>query len=113
VTNGMDNPILNSPLAQPDRRFVIGPRGPAGEIREGRRPSESFILIALTKEGSRGSVGAEQVEIDFDATGEWREKNTLINELRREVARWRLGRSTPASLRPLESLISGSGGRSP
>ncbi len=41
----IDNPILNSPYEQPDRYYEIGPEGPTGEIREGRRPSESFIPI--------------------------------------------------------------------
>jgi type III restriction enzyme len=57
-------------------------------IREGRRPSESFIPIAITK---KGRSGADQLEIDFDATGERRERNSLINDLRRDVAKWRRG----------------------
>jgi hypothetical protein len=87
----IDNPILSSPYEQPDRHYEIGPDGPTGVIRDGRRPSESFIPIAITQKGRRGKDQTEQLEIDFDATGERRERNTLINDLRRDVAKWRMG----------------------
>jgi type III restriction enzyme len=45
MTGSMDNPILNSPYDQLDRYYEIGPLGPTGEIKGGRRPSESFIPI--------------------------------------------------------------------
>ncbi|MBB6174862.1 type III restriction enzyme [Nocardiopsis mwathae] len=88
MTKVIENPILNSPYEQPDRYYEVGPQGPTGEIREGRRPSESFIPIAVSKKGKKG---LDQIEIDFDATGERRERNSLINDLRREVFRWRRG----------------------
>jgi len=91
VTGTLDNPILNSPYEIPKRHFVIGPTGPTGEIAVGRRPSESFIPIAGATKGNKGSDGSEQEAMDFDATGERREKNTLINELRRELEKWRTG----------------------
>jgi len=100
VAESIANPILNSPYEQPDRHFVIGPTGPTGEIKLGRRPSESFIPIAVTKKGRRLASGAVQEMADFDITGERREKNTLINDLRREVGRWReggYGRVTPTT----------------
>jgi type III restriction enzyme len=94
MTNGRDNPTSTRPS-----RSRIAVSSSARKARPGRSGigavPESFILIAVTKEGSRGSVGAERVEIDFDAAGGGREKNTLINELRREVDRWRLGREYP------------------
>lgn len=85
VTAQLDNPILNGPYDEPDRYYEIGPQGPTGEIRDGRRPSESFIPIAaITKKGK-----GVQEQIDFDLTGERREKNSLINDLRGEVEKWR------------------------
>ncbi|WP_244666559.1 hypothetical protein [Myceligenerans indicum] len=60
----IDNPILNSPYEQPDRHYVIGPQGPTGEVRDGRRPSESLIPIAVTKKGK----AFEQEGFDFDLT---------------------------------------------
>jgi type III restriction enzyme len=89
VTDAIDNPILNSPYQQPDRHFEIGPNGPTGVVNDGRRPSESFIPVAMTKKGKRVRGDFEEIELDFDATGERRERNGLINEIRRDVARWR------------------------
>jgi type III restriction enzyme len=86
VGKAIDNPILNSPYAQPDRYYEVGPNGPTGEIRDGRRPSESFIPIAIAKKGA----DAGQAELDFDSR-ERRERNSLINDLRRDVASWRRG----------------------
>ncbi|MEU5786793.1 BPTD_3080 family restriction endonuclease [Micromonospora purpureochromogenes] len=88
MTGTIENPILNSPYEQPDRYYEIGPQGPTGEIKDGRRPSESFIPIAITK---KGKAQFQQGAFDFDATGERREKNTLINEIRRDIAKWRRG----------------------
>ncbi len=91
MTTSIDNPILNSPYEQPDRHYVIGPHGPTGEIRDGRRLSESFIPIAVTTKGKTGQDGSEQFAIDFDVTGERRQQNDLINEIRRDVDKWRIG----------------------
>lgn len=89
MSTPIDNPILNSPYEQPDRHYVIGPQGPTGEIKDGRRPSESFVPIAVSKKGKKGGDGSEQEGFDFDATHERREKNSLINDLRRDVDKWR------------------------
>jgi len=99
VSESIANPILDGPYEQPDSYFEIGPSGPTGAIRPGRRPSESFIPIAAARKGKQDQA-AEQAEIDFDLTGERREKNSLINDLRREVALWRqrgYGRVTPTT----------------
>jgi len=99
VGESIDNPIINSPYEQPDQHFEIGPKGPTGVVKPGRRPSESFIPIAPIRKG-RQAAAAVQVEIDIDLTGERREKNSLINDLRREVGLWRqrgYGRVTPTT----------------
>jgi type III restriction enzyme len=90
MTGTIDNPILNSPYEQPDRYYEVGPTGPTGEIKDGRRPSESFIPIAISKKSQQ-----VQQSLDFDPTGERREKNTLINDIRRDVAAWRRGAHYP------------------
>jgi type III restriction enzyme len=89
VAESIANPILNSPYDPPERYFEVGPRGPTGETKAGRRPSESFIPIAAPRKGKNLADGATQGVIDFDLTGERREKNSLINELRRDVDLWR------------------------
>lgn len=84
--DALDNPILNTPYDAPDRHFVIGPNGPTGEIKAGRRRSESFIPVPPPK---KGKAPVEQAALDFDLTGERREENSLINDIRREVELWR------------------------
>ena len=78
---------------QPDPQLALRPAGGVFRARTerpdrgwltGRRPSESFIPIPVARRG-RG----EQQTLDFDVTGERRERNALINDIRREVERWR------------------------
>ena len=76
----MDSPILNSPYAPPDRHSEVGPDGPTGVIKDGRRLSQSWYPIAVAKNGKKGEPVQET--IDFDLTGERRERNDLINEIR-------------------------------
>jgi type III restriction enzyme len=84
VNEALTNPILNGPYDPPESYFEIGLNGPTGKIIPGRRPSESFIPIPQTKKGHQ-----ETLELDFDATGERREANQLINDIRRDVEIWR------------------------
>lgn len=84
----LDDPILNGPYDPPEQHFVLGADGPTGEIRPGRRPSESFIPIPQERKGKR-SVDYEQQAFDLDMTGERREANETINGLRRDVELWR------------------------
>jgi type III restriction enzyme len=81
----LSNPILNSPFDPPESHFELGERGPTGEIKQGRRRSESFIPVSRPTKGSE-----EQQALDFDPTGERLEQNSLINDIRVEVERWRM-----------------------
>jgi type III restriction enzyme len=104
------NPILNRPYDVPEWHWEIGRAGgPTGNRLPGRRPSESFIPIAPVRKGrSRAGAGTdagEQAELSFDLTGERREANTLVNDLRRDVDRWRhrgYERVTPISRKLLQ-----------
>jgi type III restriction enzyme len=87
-SGGLDNPILNSPYDAPAAHFVLGPSGPTGEVRDGRRPSESFVAVPTGKKAGKGQA-VDQQAIDFDITGERREVNTLINDIRARVEMWR------------------------
>jgi len=88
VAAAISDPILNPPYGPPSRHFVIGSHGPTGEVAEGRRPSESYIPIAQARRGSQ-APDTVQDALDFDLTGERRERNGLINDLRRDVDLWR------------------------
>lgn len=81
----LSNPIINSPYEPPNAYFEIGSAGPTGRLVPGPRPSESYIPVPLSKKATQDG----QQAFDFDITGERREQNTLINDIRREVERWR------------------------
>jgi type III restriction enzyme len=81
----LDNPILNSPFDPPTCHFVLGPNGPTGEVKPGRRSSESYIPVPVPRKGRKES----QLAFDLDTTGERREQNTLVNDIRHEVELWR------------------------
>jgi len=81
----LSNPIINSPYEAPVAHFEIGPQGPTGVLLTGRRPSESFIPVPVSRKGRKSG----QATFDFDVTGERREENSLINDVRRKVERWR------------------------
>ncbi len=83
LAEAIENPILNSPYASPAFHFELGRDGPTGTTLEGRRPSESFIPVPPSQKGKG------QPALNFDATGERREQNSLINDIRFEVDRWR------------------------
>ncbi|WP_205695654.1 BPTD_3080 family restriction endonuclease [Conexibacter sp. SYSU D00693] len=87
TTHDLSNPILNSPYEPPAAHFELGEQGPTGEILPGRRPSESFIPVPVSRKGK--AAASDTIAMDFDVTGERREQNTLINDIRREVERWR------------------------
>lgn len=76
------NPTLNSPYDPPEHHFECMPHGRTGEMKEDRRPSESFIPITAVRNGMKLCGGGRQQTIDFDLTGERREQNSLINDLR-------------------------------
>lgn len=86
LTPDLSNPIINSPYQPPEHYFEIGEHGPTGKLLPGRRPSESFIPVPVSKKGRKGAV---QQAFDFDVTGERRESNSLINDIRLAVERWR------------------------
>src|SRR4051812_22184925 len=103
VVADLSDPILNGPFDAPSRYFEIGPAGPTGEVREGRRPSESFIPIPVSRKAKTAS--RTQEAFDFDVQGERRERNQFVNDLRREVDRWRLRdfeRVTPTTRKLLQ-----------
>lgn len=85
----LSNSILNSPYAAPEQHFELGPHGPTGVVLPGRRLSESFIPIPTSKKKRGKDADAEQVSLDFDTTGERREDNSLINDVRQRVELWR------------------------
>ncbi len=102
----LNDPVLNGPYDPPSRYFEIGPKGPTGQVLDGRRPSESFIPVAPVRKGrgrashskAPGQVDGEQLELSL--VEETVQRNTLINGLRHDLDIWRASDykgSTPTS----------------
>ena len=95
----IDNPILNSPFAEPARHWSLDEQGiPSGAIAEGRRRSEFVVPVPPPRHRS-------QAELDLEDEYGKRKPNDPVNEIRARVAIWRnAGRPgvTPVTRRLLQ-----------
>ncbi len=81
----IENPVLNSPFAEPQRHFKFNDEGITDEIVAGRRRSSYFVPIARPrKKGAQPSLYG-------DWTQDRLEETKLVNDIRQSVARWRQG----------------------
>jgi type III restriction enzyme len=82
----IQNPILNSPFAEPTRHFRFDEDGITNTIADGRRRSTYFVPIAPTKK----QRGAGQMSLaGEDWTAERMQENVTINRIRDHVAAFR------------------------
>ncbi|MDP8904448.1 MAG: DEAD/DEAH box helicase family protein [Chloroflexota bacterium] len=85
TATAIDNPVINTPFAEPVRHFVTTPEGQVtGEIEDRRRPSEFFVPVAPPRKRS-----AAQLTIDQFGSLQRQQPNEIVNEIRQAVARWR------------------------
>jgi type III restriction enzyme len=82
----IENPIINSPYAEPTRHFRFSDEGITNEIVEERRVSSYFVPIAQPKK-----KGGQKSLFSTDWTQDRVKENDLINDIRRRVAAWRIG----------------------
>ena len=82
----IENPIINSPFAEPTRHFKFDDEGITNDIVEGRRTSSYFVPIAKPKK-----KGTKQLQFDTEWTQDRIEENKLVNDIRRRVSQWRTG----------------------
>ena len=87
-TAALANPVINSPYEEPWQYFEIGPNGPTGELKPGRRPSEFFIPVPKPKKGKATKTQDALFE-GLEITGEKITRNDAIDQLRQEVGIWR------------------------
>ena len=80
----IENPILNSPFAEPKRHFRFTDEGITDEIEESRRESAYFVPIPKVKQKHR-----LQLALSDEWTADRVEKNPFINDIRRSVSTWR------------------------
>ncbi len=82
----IENPILNSPFAEPTHHFKFTEDGITDEIVEGRRVSSYFIPIPRPKKKN-----AKQLVFETEWTADRVKENDFINKVRGRVAIWRQG----------------------
>ena len=81
----IENPVINSPFAEPTRHFRFGNEGITNDIVDERRSSSYFVPIAHPKKkGGQFAFETEWIE-------ERIQENELINRIRSRVAQWRQG----------------------
>ena len=81
----IENPVINSPFAEPERHFRFTEEGITDEIVQGRRVSSYFIPIARPKKKGK------QLVFDTEWTQDRIEENRLVNQIRERVKLWRQG----------------------
>ncbi len=79
----IENPVINSPFAEPARHFRVVDGQVSGELVPSRRPSEFFVPVAKPKKASA------QLALQFGG-GTRQQPNEIVNEVRQAVGRWRL-----------------------
>ena len=79
----IENPVINSPFAEPAKHFRVVDGQVLGDIEPKRRPSEFFVPVAKPKKASA------QLAMQFGG-GARQQQNEIVNEVRQAVGRWRL-----------------------
>ncbi|RJP32398.1 MAG: restriction endonuclease subunit R [Candidatus Omnitrophota bacterium] len=82
----IENPIINSPFAEPQRHFKFDEEGITNEIIESRRISSYFIPVPRAKK-----KGLQQTLFETEWTQERVRENDFINLIRSKVIQWREG----------------------
>ncbi|MCH7677988.1 DEAD/DEAH box helicase family protein [candidate division KSB1 bacterium] len=96
----IENPILNSPFAEPNRHFRFDDEGITDQIEEARRISCYFIPIPKPRKKGKDR------QQTFDSWTEDRiEENVTVNAIRQCVKTWRDGRYTDDLTRPSARLL--------
>ena len=82
----IENPVINSPFAEPTRHFRFADDGITDEVVEARRVSSYFIPIPRPR-----SRNKQQLLFETEWTQERVKENEFINRVRERVALWRRG----------------------
>lgn len=80
----IENPVINSPFAEPLRHFRFSDEGITNEIADSRRESAYFIPIAAPRK-----KGKDQLYFETEWTKDRIEPNKFINQVRSRVKQWR------------------------
>jgi len=96
----IENPILNSPFAEPTRHFKFSDEGITDEIAAARRVSSYFVPIPRPKKKN-----PKQLAFETEWTADRVKTNDFINQVRERVALWRRGVYTSAVTRTTARLL--------
>ncbi len=96
----IENPVLNSPFAEPTRHFKFSAEGITDEIVSARRVSSYFIPIPRPKQRNKSG----QLAFDTQWTQERIKENDFINRVRERVSIWRRGGYVGVTTRTKELL---------
>lgn len=80
----IENPVINSPFAEPQCHFRFSDEGITNEIVTQRRESAYFIPIAAPRK-----KGKDQLYFETEWTKDRIEPNKFINQVRSRVKQWR------------------------
>lgn len=78
----IENPVINSPFAEPERHFRFTEEGITDEIVRDRRASSYFIPIARPKKKGK------QLQFETEWTQDRIEENRFVNQVRERVKLW-------------------------
>src|SRR3972149_10230205 len=78
----IENPVINSPFAEPEQHFRFTDEGITNEIVSGRRISSYFVPIARPKKKGK------QLQFETEWTQDRIEENRLVNRIRQRVNLW-------------------------
>ncbi len=81
----IENPILNSPFAEPNRHFKFDDEGITDQVVDKRRISSYFVPIARPKKKGK------QLQFETEWTQDRVEENKDVNRIRERVSQWRQG----------------------
>jgi len=81
----IENPVINSPFAEPQRHFRFTEDGITDEIVPERRISQYFVPIARPKKKGQHAT------FDTEWTADRIDENRFINRARARVQEWRRG----------------------
>lgn len=87
--DGISNPILNSPFAEPNRFHAFDEDGITNTIEHGRRPSSYFVPIAQPRKRTKPAKGSKQLKFTDDEEKNESRQNDDINAIRQRVKLWR------------------------
>jgi type III restriction enzyme len=81
----IENPVINSPFAEPEQHFRFSDEGITDEVIAGRRISSYFVPIARPKKKGK------QLQFETEWTQDRIEENRFVNRIRQRVNLWRAG----------------------